>query len=100
MRGPSSSGTVRVAFFTRMDNPRLSRVGETALSPERSLGWPLVAAKEGVRGGTSKPRAKAAAKPHVLARGDEVASPKAASTMGSPTPGYDSIVDSVRAAAS
>jgi hypothetical protein len=72
MRGPPSSGMVRVAFLTRMDNPRFSREGETALSPERSLGWPLVAAKEGVLGGT----------------------------MGSPTPGDDSIVDSVRAAAS
>jgi hypothetical protein len=54
-----------------MDHRHFAREGETALSPKRNLGWPLVAAKEGVRGGT----------------------------MGSPTFGYDSIVDSVRAAA-
>src|SRR5437667_3738487 len=41
--------------------------------------------KEGVRGGTSKPRAKAAAMLQVLARGEEEAPPEAASTRGSPT---------------
>jgi hypothetical protein len=55
-----------------METARSAREGETALSPKRNLGWPLVPAKEGVRGGA----------------------------MGSPTFGYDSIVNSVRAAAS
>ena len=57
--------------FPWMDRGSFAREGETALSPKRNFGWPLVAAKDGVRGGT----------------------------MGSPTLGYDSIVDSVRAAA-
>jgi hypothetical protein len=79
-----------------MDSPRSMRGGDTALSPERKSALPPGAAKEGVRGGTSKPRAKAAAKPYVLARGDEVTPPKAASTMGSPTwTGYRGIVDAV-----
>jgi hypothetical protein len=86
-----------LSLVTWMDRPPFARAGETALSPKRTLGWNPVAAEEGIRGGTSKPRAKAAAQPCVLARGEEVAPPTAASTMGSPTMG--SIVDSVRAAA-
>jgi hypothetical protein len=87
--------------FRLIDNSRCAREGETALSPERKSESPPAAAKEGVRGGTSKPRAKAAAKPYVLARGDEVTPPKAASTMGSPTlnlcrcTGYRGIVEAV-----
>jgi hypothetical protein len=54
-----------------MDSPPSTRGGETAFSPERNSGSPAATAKEGGRG----------------------------RTMGSPTQGYDSIVDSVRAAA-
>jgi hypothetical protein len=67
----ASVATERRAF-PQMDRLTPAREGETALSPKRNLEWPLGAAKEGVHGGT----------------------------MGSPTFGYDSIVDSVRAAAS
>jgi hypothetical protein len=35
-----------------MDHQRFSRVGETALSPERTGAWPHIATKEGVHGGT------------------------------------------------
>ena len=57
--------------------------GEAGLCPARAKGRPTTrGVKEGVHGGTSKPRAKAAAKLRVLARGDEVASQTP--TMGSP----------------
>ena len=71
MRGHAYSGAVRTSPFPWMDHRHFAREDETAFSPERRIGWPVAAAKEGVRGGT----------------------------MGSPTFGYDSIVDSVRAAA-
>jgi hypothetical protein len=68
----SSKTSVGEMPFRSMGTTPSAREGETALSPTRTLGRPLLAAKEGVRGGT----------------------------MGTPTLGYDSIVDSVRAAAS
>ena len=52
MRSPSYSKAGRIELLTQMDKPPFAREGETALSPERSLGWPSVTAKEGVRGGT------------------------------------------------
>jgi hypothetical protein len=66
-----SAEAVRFSVIASMDRSPCAREGETALSPKRHLGWKRVGVKEGVRGGT----------------------------MGSPTRGYDSIVDSVQAAA-
>jgi hypothetical protein len=83
-----------------MDRSRCVREGETALSPQRKSPLPFAAAKEGARGGTSKPSAKAAGTLHALARGEEVASLNATPTMGSPTlicrcTGYRGIVEAV-----
>ena len=73
-------------LFTLVGSSRSAREGETALSPERNNAPPLATAKEGVRGGTSKSRAKAAAKLQVLARGEEVALPEGSANMVSPVP--------------
>ena len=77
MRGQAYPEAVRRSSFAWMDHRHFAREGETALSPKRTIGRPVAAAKEGVRGGT----------------------------MGSPTlnvcrcTGYDSIVASMQAAA-
>ena len=41
-----------IGAIAPMDSSRHARGGETALSPQRNSEWPLVAAKEGARGGT------------------------------------------------
>ena len=55
MRSPSYSKAGRIELLAQMDQSPFAREGETALSPERSLGWPSLAAKEGVRAGTMGP---------------------------------------------